>query len=130
MYAIRSYYAFALTETHVNRMPLRPSFDHGAARTRIMQAQNITDLNVIGLEKHKELTRACGALLAYIALTQKQELNHLGQFRLLNLSKHLILDEVTERNLEIFRRLDGRKGLGTLWHVLDNTQTPMGGRFP
>lgn len=121
--------SFALMATHINRMPVRPSFDYNSARERIMQAQNIADLTVIGLEKHKELTRACGALLAYITQTQKQELTHLGHFKLLNLSKHLILDEVTERNLEIFKRLDGRKGLGTLWHVLDHTQTSMGGRL-
>ncbi len=121
--------SFALTDTHVNRMPARPGFDHAAARDRILKAQKVSDLAVLGLENHKELTRACGALLAYISQTQKQELTHLGQFKPLNLGKHLILDEITERNLEIFRRLDGRKGLGTLWHVLDRTQTPMGGRL-
>ena len=121
--------SFALVDTHINRMPSRPAFDYASSRDRVMQVHNIADLAVVGLEKHKELTRACGALLTYLGQTQKQELTHLGQFKLLNLSKHLILDEITERNLEIFRRLDGRKGLGTLWHVLDQTQTPMGGRL-
>ena len=121
--------SFALVDTHINRMPSRPAFDYASSRDRVMQVHNITDLAVVSLEKHKELTRACGALLTYLGQTQKQELTHLGQFKLLNLSKHLILDEITERNLEIFRRLDGRKGLGTLWHVLDQTQTPMGGRL-
>ncbi len=41
----------------------------------------------------------------------------------------MLLDEVTERNLEIFKRLDGGKGQGTLWQVLDRTMTPMGGRL-
>ena len=36
---------------------------------------------------------------------------------------------MTERNLEIFRRLNGRKGKGTLRHVVDATVTPMGGRL-
>lgn len=121
--------AFALTDTYVNRMPQRPGFDFNTAKSSILQAQGIADLAIIGLDKHKELTRACGALLAYITQTQKQDMTHLGQFRLMNLNKHLILDEITERNLEIFRRLDGRKGLGTLWHVLDQTLTPMGGRY-
>ena len=30
---------------------------------------------------------------------------------------------------DLLHRLDGRKGRGTLWHVLDRTQTPMGGRL-
>ncbi len=121
--------SFSPDTTQVNRLPLRPSFDLGGATTRILATQNVANLTVLGLEKHKELTRACGALLVYLAQTQKQDLTHLGQFRLLNLGKHLILDEITERNLEIFRRLDGRRGPGTLWSVLDNTLTPMGGRL-
>jgi len=62
-------------------------------------------------------------------MTQRTDLPPLGEFRPLDLSRHLILDEVTERNLEIFRRLDGKAGPGTLWHVLDKTATPMGGRL-
>jgi len=47
----------------------------------------------------------------------------------LDTGRHLVLDELTERNLELFRRLDGRKGTGTLWQVLDHSLTPMGGRL-
>ena len=36
---------------------------------------------------------------------------------------------MTERNLEIFARLNGRKGKGTLRHALDDTMTPMVGRL-
>ncbi|MDR0826500.1 MAG: DNA mismatch repair protein MutS [Desulfovibrio sp.] len=111
------------------RVPIRAYFDLKSARTRIFEAQNVQDLGVIGLEGKEELTRACGALLAYIMRTQKQGLEHLKAFKPLNLGQHLIIDEITERNLEIFRTIDGKKGQGALLHVLDETITPMGGRL-
>lgn len=110
-------------------LPVRSFFDLSAATTRLLKAQGIQELGAVGLEDKPELTRACGALLGYLLQTQKQELQHLAPFQPLQLGKHLILDEVTERNLELFRRFDGKKGQGTLWHVLDATLTPMGGRL-
>ncbi|MGE4422884.1 MAG: DNA mismatch repair protein MutS [Pseudodesulfovibrio sp.] len=104
-------------------------FDLAGARTRILEAQHAVDLDSLGLAGKNELVRTCGALLHYLDQTQKGEFGHLGEFKPLNLGKHLLLDEVTERNLEIFRRLDGRAGLGTLWQVMDRTMTPMGGRL-
>ncbi|WP_338670187.1 DNA mismatch repair protein MutS [Pseudodesulfovibrio methanolicus] len=104
-------------------------FDLAGARNRILEAQHAADLDSLGLTGKNELVRACGALLTYLDQTQKGEFGHLGEFKPLNLGKHLLLDEVTERNLEIFRRLDGRTGLGTLWQVMDKTMTPMGGRL-
>jgi len=104
-------------------------FDARAARDRLCTAQGVADLRALDLHDKHELTRACGALLCYLAQTQRQEMRHLGQFQPLNLGRHLILDEITERNLEIFRTLDGRTGRGTLRAVLDRTMTPMGGRL-
>ncbi|WFS60919.1 DNA mismatch repair protein MutS [Pseudodesulfovibrio thermohalotolerans] len=104
-------------------------FDLAGARNRVLEMQKVTDLESLGLKGKDELVRACGALLTYLDQTQKGEFGHLGEFKPLNLGKHLLLDEVTERNLEIFRRLDGRTGLGTLWQVMDRTMTPMGGRL-
>ena len=111
------------------RLPVRSYFDYKTASQRILKAQGIQELGAVGLHDKEELTRACGALLAYLVQTQKQELSHLAPFKPLHLSRHLIIDEITERNLEIFRRLDGKKGIGTLWQVVDETLTPMGGRL-
>ena len=111
------------------RLPMRGYFDLKSATVRILEAQSIQELGAVGLNGKDELVRSCGALLNYLMQTQKQELSHLRPFRPLNLGQHLIVDEITEKNLEIFRRLDGKRGHGTLWHVLDETLTPMGGRL-
>jgi DNA mismatch repair protein MutS len=113
----------------ITNFPHKPHFDLNAATERVLKAQNVSSLDTLDVADKPQLVRAMGAILSYLAQTQKQELGHLSPFRPVNLGRHLLIDEVTERNLEIFRRLDGRKGAGTLWHVLDRTVTPMGGRL-
>ena len=121
--------ALSFPDTQVARVPMRSHFDYKRAVERVCTAQGVAELSALGLEQRRELTQACGALLAYLEQTQMQSTRHLAQFIPLDPSHHLILDEVTERNLELFRRLDGRKGPGTLLRVLDATLTPMGGRL-
>ncbi|MFW5931801.1 MAG: DNA mismatch repair protein MutS [Desulfohalobiaceae bacterium] len=104
-------------------------FDYSRAKENILAAQQVAGLRPLDLEDKPLLVAACGALLAYLRQTQKQDLVHLNPFQPLELSRHLILDELSERNLEIFQRLDGSQGPGTLWHVLDLTRTSMGGRL-
>ena len=104
-------------------------FDVTSAANKIKEIQHTFGLESLDLKDKPELVRTCGALLTYLEHTQKGNFGHLGEFKPLNLSKHLLLDEITEKNLEIFRRLDGKTGKGTLWRVLDRTKTPMGGRL-
>lgn len=104
-------------------------FELKRATDRVLTAQGVREAAALGLAGHDEIMRACGALLAYLAQTQMRNPEHLKPFQRLDLSRRLMVDEVTERNLEIFSRLNGRKGKGTLWHVLDDTMTPMGGRL-
>ncbi|MFH1915218.1 MAG: DNA mismatch repair protein MutS [Pseudomonadota bacterium] len=120
---------FGELESQVTSVAPAAYFDPAVSARRILEVQGAAGLDSLDLGDKPELVRACGALLTYLEHTQKCPLTHLGEFRPLNLGKHLLLDEVTERNLEIFRRLDGRAGKGTLWCVLDRTMTPMGGRL-
>jgi DNA mismatch repair protein MutS len=116
-------------QPRVSRFPEKSYFDGRAAEDRILRAQGVPSLATLDLDDKPALTRCCGALLTYLELPQKRDLGHLSPFAPLDLSATLLLDEVTERNLELFRTMDGGKGRGTLWHVLDQTQTPMGGRL-
>lgn len=113
----------------ISRFPLKTYFDLRAATEKILRVQGVATLTGLDLDDKPALTRCCGALLTYLELTQKRGLAHLAPFSPLQLGNTLFLDEVTERNLELFRSMNGNKGLGTLWQVLDQTQTPMGGRL-
>ena len=114
---------------HISRFPVKPHFDFAGGRDKVLKAQSVADLDALDVGDKPQLVRAMGALLTYLTATQMRDLGHLRPFRPVNLGRHMLLDEVTERNLELFRRLDGRKGKGTLWHVLDRTVTAMGGRL-
>jgi DNA mismatch repair protein MutS len=116
-------------QARVSRYSAKAYFDVRSAEEKILRAQGVASLATLDLDDKPALTRCCGALLTYLELTQKRDLGHLAPFSPLDLSATLLLDEVTERNLELFRTMDGGKGRGTLWHVLDQTQTPMGGRL-
>ncbi len=111
------------------RVAARSHFDLNNNTRLLLEAQSVKELAALGLQNKPELTRACGALLVYLTQIQRCDIRHLQPFSPLDLQKHLLVDELTERNLEIFVRLNGRKGIGTLWHVLDHTLTPMGGRL-
>ncbi|GAB6057955.1 DNA mismatch repair protein MutS [Desulfonatronum parangueonense] len=113
----------------ITPLPQRGFFEFGQARERVLKAQGVADLQVLDLENKPQLIQAFGALLAYLKQTQKRDPDHLQSFRIIHPGDFLLLDEVTLRNLEIFRRMDGGRGPGTLWHVLDQTRTPMGGRM-
>jgi len=116
-------------QAKLSRYPQKSYFDERGARDKILRAQAVPNLQTLDLDDKPALIRCCGALLTYLELTQKRDLSHLSPFIPLDLSSTLLLDEVTERNLELFRTMDGGKGRGTLRQVLDQTQTPMGGRL-
>jgi len=116
-------------QAKLSRYPQKSYFEGRGAEAKILRAQGVTTLGALDLDDKPALTRCCGALLTYLELTQKRDLTHLAPFTPLDLSSTLLLDEVTERNLELFRTMDGGKGRGTLWQVVDQTQTPMGGRL-
>lgn len=111
------------------RVPFRSHFEFAQAQARVLTAQHVQEAAALGLEKSPELMQACGALIAYLEQMQKQDPAQLGPFRPLEKGRYLILDEITERNLELFSRMDGKRGTGTLWAVMDHTRTPMGGRL-
>jgi DNA mismatch repair protein MutS len=104
-------------------------FDLKRAAERVLKIQGARQPNISDLQGRSTLMRAYGALLRYLDATQMRATDHLNSMELLNLSRRLIIDEVTEANLEIFTRLNGRKGKGTLRHLLDETVTPMGSRL-
>lgn len=74
-------------------------------------------------------TRACGAALRYVAATQPGSGIPLCRLLPYLRAEHLILDESTLANLEIFATLQGRERRGSLLGTIDQTQTAMGARL-
>ena len=73
--------------------------------------------------------RAALAVVKYAAETQPAGVLPLTQLVPYEPSQHLVLDEATRANLELFVTLIGGKKEGALFGVLDETKTSMGGRL-
>lgn len=113
----------------INYVPAGSYFDLRSGTELLLKDQGTASLEVLDIHDKPELVRVCGSILMYLVQTHKGELGHMSSFSPLNPSDFLQLDEVTIRNLEIFRTLGGDKGPGTLIYALDKTTTPMGGRY-
>lgn len=70
-----------------------------------------------------------GALMAFLAETQKNSLKHINKLIPYTTTSYMLLDPSTRRNLELTRTIRDSSRKGTLLWVLDYTQTAMGGRL-
>ncbi|TAK52443.1 MAG: DNA mismatch repair protein MutS, partial [Bacteroidetes bacterium] len=85
-------------------------------------------LKGFGIEEWRLGIISAGAVMNYLQETQKANLSHIRKLAPYNISEYMILDPSTKRNLEITKSIEGKDD-GTLFWVLDRTQTPMGGRM-
>ena len=77
----------------------------------------------------KAAYKAVAYSLAYLHYALKTDVSHLNRLGQLNTGDHLILDAASLRNLEITRNIKDGSKKGTLFDILDFTQTAMGGRL-
>ncbi len=90
----------------------------------------VRSLEGYGLVGHEAAAIAAGAVLHYVRTTQKNEALHVDSLRFEEHSTALELDQVTARNLELVEPLFvGQDSRATLFHTLDECQTPMGKRL-
>ncbi|WP_103021240.1 DNA mismatch repair protein MutS [Salinibacter altiplanensis] len=71
---------------------------------------------------------AAGAALHYLGETQKGRLPHVRKIKRYSKDDHIALDPETKRNLELVQSIQDDGHDGTLVSILDETETPMGGR--
>ena len=73
--------------------------------------------------------RAAGAILDYLAETQKTSLDHIDRLIPYRAGRTLEIDEASRRSLEIARTIREGRREGSLLAVLDRTVTAMGSRL-
>ncbi len=99
------------------------------ARERLLQQYRVRSLEGFGCEDLPLAIRAAGAILAYLAETQKHISLALQPLFTYTVSDYLILDHQTRRNLEITHTVRDNTTTGSLLWALDRTVTAMGGRL-
>ncbi len=113
----------------VGSVTLRPEwhFDVTSARQLLCKQFGTKDLNGFGTEDMGVALAAAGAILQYVADTQKVALPHITTMRRENSSDLIQIDAHSRRNLELETNLSGGSEF-TLVSVLDTTVTSMGKR--
>ena len=103
-------------------------FDYSEAYKILLSHLKVSSLDGYGCDGMVAAISAAGALVGYLEDTQKEAfiLKKISAFRH---DSYMFLDAATQRNLELTHNLRDGSREGTLLWVLDETLTPMGGRF-
>jgi DNA mismatch repair protein MutS len=104
-------------------------FEYLAASVRLCRQFGFSDVDESGLGDAPAAVCAAGALLGYLAETQKCEMSHIDRLDVFFGGRFMELDWTTRRNLELTESLRSGEKRGSLLWVLDKTKTPMGGRL-
>ena len=103
-------------------------FEESFSKELLLRQFQTKNFKGFGIDNMKIGISAAGAILHYIAETQKAVLPQIHSIRLLNLSDSMMLDYPTRRNLEILQTMEGEQH-GSLIKLLDKTLTPPGARL-
>jgi DNA mismatch repair protein MutS len=120
-------YLQALTDCRINYFSA-DYFDYDAAISRLKEYFPEDQLGLTDIMHHPAAAAAAGAVLRYTTETQKDHLNHINAITWYEMDNCLILDDIARRNLELFSTITDNKKEGSLFHTIDKTVTPMGGR--
>ena len=105
------------------------SFDLDLASDALLSHYDIHTLESFGCENLPLVTRAAGAIVDYLSLTQKAVAPRLAALSVYSLDRFMALDTQTRRNLELFQAGRWESRELSLFAALDLTRTPMGGRL-
>lgn len=101
------------------------SMEH--ASETICQQFSVTHLQGFGLDEQTITQASVASLIHYAKQTQRQAIAHLNQLQVESHADYLVIDDISQRNLELFTPINPT---GTsLFAVINHCQTPMGKRL-
>ena len=109
--------------------PLQDSaFDKTKSTEKIKKHFAVGSLAAIGIDSQKQASRALGALLDYLEITQKSKAESIKKVEVVYDSDSVQIDYNSRRNLELTENMTTRSKKGSLLWVLDKTKTSIGAR--
>lgn len=104
-------------------------FDHQTCYDFLVNHFKVHNLDGFGLKGMSATINAAGALLHYLNESLSLNLDHIRDILPYSTSQFMLLDRMTQRNLELTESLNDGSRKNTLLSILDKTQTPMGARM-
>ncbi|MHB2149048.1 DNA mismatch repair protein MutS [Calditrichota bacterium LG25] len=104
-------------------------FDRNYMYELLLQHFKTHSLKGFGVEDMQAGIIAAGVVIHYLQENYKTRLEHFIHLQRVNLSRYMVLDESTRRNLEISESISGSGVRNTLLHFIDFTITAMGARL-
>ncbi len=111
----------------VTRRPIW-EFEFEQAQLTLREHFKTDNLTGFGVNDYPLALRAAGCLIQYAQYTQRTALPHIHSIRVEQQSQYIILDDITQNNLELTRNLHNTK-TNTLLSVIDKCHTTMGSRL-
>ena len=99
------------------------------AETLLIKHFGVRSLDGFGLTGKTEAIMSAGACLRYAIETQRGSAAHINDLIYFEPQDHLVLDNITVRNLELIKPLSSDGSARSLLDVIDETQTGMGARL-
>jgi len=99
------------------------------AEEKLLEHFQVLSLKCFGITDKTSGMKAARAIIRYLEETQMQKLTHFTKIQYLEGSNHMIIDNITQKNLELTENLRDGSIRGTLLEVLDDTITAMGKRL-
>lgn len=103
-------------------------FDAPEAVERLKQTFHLNAIHALGFHEDTLALGACGAVLYYLHDHFHHALGHVRAPKVLQAQACMVLDRQAQKSLELVANEKGRRGIGTLFQILDETRTSMGAR--
>jgi DNA mismatch repair protein MutS len=104
------------------------AFEYEQAYVSLREHFKIQSLDGFGCEHLRLGIRAAGGLLHYVSQVLRSPSQHVRKLQAYQDNEFLVLDAITQRNLELVTPAGAAAGDTTLVKAMDQTVTPMGGR--
>lgn len=104
-------------------------FDHQLSTSYLLSHFKVHSLDGFGLKGMTTAINSAGALLCYLRDTLCTSIEHITELVPYTARNYMLLDRMTQRNLELTESLHDNSRRNTLLYILDKTRTSMGGRL-
>ncbi|OGV35113.1 MAG: DNA mismatch repair protein MutS [Lentisphaerae bacterium GWF2_45_14] len=104
-------------------------FSYDTASEALLRHFKVASLDGFGCRDMKRGVSAAGAVLHYASENLRRATGHLRKIVTYRSDDYMVLDQISQRNLELVEPISGKDRSNTLIGILDETVTPMGSRL-